>query len=184
MEHFIRWHMLVELYSHMNRTMEQQSLRPLEWFGQQNILDTICMDTSVTNHEAIKSTSQPSGKLVRWALILQEMDLEIKYTAGKKNSNADALSRYPIDVPPAHDANTELSEVVATLDSSGEVGSKDGENALHDRQMSDSLLKTIVDYISDGKLPEDEKEAQYLTLRSQKFTESLESDKTLSVVVP
>ena len=41
------WRMLVELYSHMNRTTEQQSLRPLEWFGHRNILDTICMDTSV-----------------------------------------------------------------------------------------------------------------------------------------
>ena len=56
--------------------------------------------------------------------------------------------------------------------------------------MSDSPLKIIVDYISDGKLPEDEKEACYLTLRSQKFTVLdgilyyIESDKTLGVVVP
>lgn len=28
-------------------TLQQQSLKPLEWFGQQSILDTICMDTSV-----------------------------------------------------------------------------------------------------------------------------------------
>ena len=146
-----------------------------------------------TDHEALKSllnTPHPSGKLARWGLILQDMDLEIKYRPGKKNSNADALSRYPIDVPAAHDANTELSGVVATLDSSEEVGSKDGENSLHDRQMSDSSLKTIVDYISDGKLPEDEKEARHLILRSQKFTVLyrilyyIESDKTLRLVVP
>ena len=146
-----------------------------------------------TDHEALKSllnTPYPSGKLARWGLILQDMDLEIKYRSGKKNSNADALSRYPIDVPTAHDTSTELSGVVATLDPSGEVGSKDGENTLHDRQMSDSSLKIIVDYISDGKLPEDEKEARHLTLRSQKFTVLdgilyyIESDKTLRVVVP
>ena len=60
--------------------------------------------------------------------------------------------------------------VVATLDSNGEVDSKDGENTLHDRQMSDSLLKNIIDYISDGMLPEDEKEARHLILSSLKFT--------------
>lgn len=56
--------------------------------------------------------------------------------------------------------------------------------------MSDSSLKIIVDYISDGKLPEDGKEVRHLTLRSQKFTVLdgilyyIESDKTLRVVVP
>ena len=60
------------------------------------------------------------------------MDLEIKYRPGKKNSNADALSRYPINVPVMQDIPTELSGVVATLDSKGEVESKDGENTLHD----------------------------------------------------
>ena len=146
-----------------------------------------------TDHEALKSllnTPHPSGKLARWRLVLQDMDLEIKYRPGKKNSNADALFRYPIDVPAAHDANTELSGVVATLDSSEEIGSKDWENRLHDRQISDSLLKTIVDYISDGKLPEDEKEPRHLILRSQKFIVLdrilyyIESDKTLRLVVP
>ena len=35
--------------------------------------------------------------------------------------------------------------------------------------MSDSSLKNIIDYISDGMLPDDEKEARHLIL-SQKFT--------------
>ena len=59
-----------------------------------------------TDHEAFKSllnTPHPSGKLARWGLILQDMDLEIKYRPGKKNSNVDALSRYPIDVPVVQD---------------------------------------------------------------------------------
>ena len=58
--------------------------------------------------------------------------MEIKYRPGKKNSNADALSRYPIDIPVVQDIPTELSGVVATLDSNGEVESKDEENTLHD----------------------------------------------------
>lgn len=38
----------------------------------------------------------------------------------------------PIDAPATQDVHTELSGVVATLHSSGEVGSKDWENTLHD----------------------------------------------------
>ena len=38
----------------------------------------------------------PSGKLARWGLALQEVDLSIFYRPGKKNVLADALSRAPI----------------------------------------------------------------------------------------
>ena len=149
-----------------------------------------------TDHEALKSllnTPHPSGKLARWGLILQDMELEIKYRSGKKNSNADALSRYPVRTPtePLQDISvTEVHGVVAALDSSREVESKDGESTLHDRQLADGWLKIIIDYISDGVLPENDKEARQLILSSSKFTildnilYHIESDKTLRVVVP
>ena len=85
---------------------------------------------------------------------------------------------------------TELSGVVAALDYNGEAKSKDGEDTLHDRKLTDSLLKIIIDYISDDVLPEDDKEARQLFLSSSKFTildnilYHIESDKTLRVVVP
>ena len=118
------------------------------------------------------------------------MELEIKYRPGRKNSNADALSRYPVDSPTLQDAFTELSGMVATLDLNEEVESKDGERTLHDQQMADSSLKMIVDYLSDDILPENEKEARHLILSCQKFTAldrilyHIEADKTLRVVVP
>ena len=49
-----------------------------------------------TDHEALKAllnTPHPSGKLARWGLSLQELDLHIHYRPGPKNANADALSR-------------------------------------------------------------------------------------------
>ena len=60
-----------------------------------------------TDHEALKSllnTPQPSGKLARWGMAIQELDLSIHYRPGKRNLNADALSRYPNspEVPPLH----------------------------------------------------------------------------------
>ena len=56
--------------------------------------------------------------------------------------------------------------------------------------MSDCSLRVIIDYISDGVLPEDDKEARHLILSSQKFTlldgilYHIEGDKNLRVVVP
>ena len=52
-----------------------------------------------TDHSAcvsVLSTARPSGKIARWALTVQELNLTLKYRAGKLNSNADALSRNPI----------------------------------------------------------------------------------------
>ena len=37
----------------------------------------------------------PSSRLLRWRLLLEEYDYTIVYKAGKKNVNADALSRHP-----------------------------------------------------------------------------------------
>ena len=53
-----------------------------------------------TDHAAclsILNTARPSGKLARWALTIQEMDITIKHKSGKRNTNADALSRCPAD---------------------------------------------------------------------------------------
>ena len=52
-----------------------------------------------TDHVALKSllnTPQPSGKLARWGMALQEMDLTILHRSGKGNVNADVLSRFPL----------------------------------------------------------------------------------------
>ena len=48
-----------------------------------------------TDHEALMSlmNTHPSGKLARWGLALQELDLTIHYRPGKLNQSADSLSR-------------------------------------------------------------------------------------------
>ena len=51
--------------------------------------------TVYTDHSACLSLlnhPRPSGKLARWALTIQEMNLTIKHRAGQSNANADALS--------------------------------------------------------------------------------------------
>ena len=53
-----------------------------------------------TDHKpliALLNTPHPSGKLARWELILQDVDLVIRYCSGKKNAGVDALSHLPVD---------------------------------------------------------------------------------------
>ena len=44
---------------------------------------------------SVLGTARPSGKIARWALTIQELNLTFRHRAGKLNSNADALSRHP-----------------------------------------------------------------------------------------
>ena len=54
--------------------------------------------TVFADHSAclvLLNSPHPSAKLARWAMCIQELDLEIRHKPGKYNTNADALSRNP-----------------------------------------------------------------------------------------
>jgi hypothetical protein len=54
----------------------------------------------VTDHKGLTwifNVKDPSSRLIRWKLLLEEYDYEIQYRAGQKNCNADSLSRYPVE---------------------------------------------------------------------------------------
>ena len=56
--------------------------------------------TLSTDHQPLHwlmTSDKLTGKLARWALILQEYDFVIQYRPGTHNTNADGLSRNPLD---------------------------------------------------------------------------------------
>ena len=79
--------------------MESRSLRHLAWCGLYDTSDLTCLaikQQSLLITVLVCLHPRPSGKLARWALTIQEMDLLIKHRPGKSNTNADALSRHPV----------------------------------------------------------------------------------------
>ena len=79
--------------------------------------------TAITDNIALtwlKTVKPTTPRLARWALFLQEYDIEIKHRAGLQNKNADALSRRSYDhskSPPSNISESILEEkTVLSLD--------------------------------------------------------------------
>jgi hypothetical protein len=85
-------------------------------------------------------TSIPSGKLARWALTIQEMDITIKHKSGKSNTNADALSRNPFP-------SGEVESLVCAVQSPDQTGELRCDN-LRQEQANGSELVKLVHYCS------------------------------------
>ena len=143
----------------------------------------------ITDHEALKSllnTPHPSGKLARWGLAIQELDLHILYRPGKSNQSADALSRLPMST-----AVEGKKEEVTAKDGEGTVNAlacDDSMKELGAKQDDDPSLLVIKRYLLAKDLPSDEKVARELVLSGPQFEiidnilYHVETDKTLRVI--
>ena len=145
--------------------------------------------TVITDHEALKSllnTPHPSGKLARWGMVLQELDLHIVYRPGKQNAKADALSRYPVE--DGAEVTTMPFTLVAAITQEA-VSAKDGD-PLSRRQEADPVLKPLMKYLDCGAVPEDKTTARKVILESAQYAllegvlYHVEKDKSLRVVPP
>ena len=120
--------------------------------------------TVYTDHEALKpllKKPQPSGKLARWGMAIQELDLEIRHRSGKHNANADALSRHPLPVEESVDASPP-NQVVAVVVQLNEEG-------LPELQRADPELSKAFQYLETGILPEDQNAAKKLALTESQY---------------
>jgi len=64
---------------------------------------------AITDHVALKwllKLHEPTGRLARWVMDLQQFDFEVRYRKGTLNRVADALSRQPVPDIPSPSAQT------------------------------------------------------------------------------
>ena len=149
--------------------------------------------TVYTDHEALKSllnTPYPSGKLARWGMAIQELDLKIEYRPGKANARADALSRYPVSLTGKANARadalsrypvslldddcagTRSRPLIAAIEpplSPAESGEECTGDSLGERQRQDPQLMDIIAYLETGELPQDDRRARELILSRSQF---------------
>ena len=102
----------------------------------------------------------------------------IVYRAGRENLSADALSRSPYTPAPsqgiAHD-EVQVSSVAANGDllallrANPLTGDKNGDDYSAD-QSKDPDLGKMVDYLKDGKLPENPDDAKRLVAQESQFS--------------
>ena len=140
-----------------------------------------------TDHYAIQflnNTRDLSGRLGRWAILLQEYDFEVQYKPGKIHGNADGLSRRPYAAcaPEVDNGEGDLPTLFPLCpDNPGHVNKLDvrfqpmrdllvgaiepGTVAVVQRQ--DAQLLEMIQYLSDGVLPSDDKAARKLILESE-----------------
>ena len=126
-----------------------------------------------TDYEALQAllnTPDPSGKLARWGMALQELDLHLYYRPGKVNTNADALLRRPIQ-PQLTESTVEETECIVAALIYSQSTNKDGKGnvTLAERQGKDIELNSIISYLKEGTLPDDEKSARELTLNKKQY---------------
>lgn len=91
----------------------------------------------ITDHHALcwlSSLKDPTGRLGRWALRLQEYSFSVFYKSGRLHQDADCLSRYPVDPPDTLEDEPDTFVLAIT-------------DFVHiaDEQRRDSSLRPIID---------------------------------------
>lgn len=96
--------------------------------------------------------NEPTGRLARWAVLLQQYDFTIVHRSGKSNGNADALSIRDYD------------NLIAPLDKGGVQTEK-----IRDLQRRDPALADIIEYLEFEELPNDSKAAKQLLYTIEQY---------------
>lgn len=90
----------------------------------------------VSDHHSLcwlANLKNPCGRLARWSLRLQEFDMVIQYKSGKQHSDADCLSRAPVEPAGGEDDVSFVCAVQATT--------------VAKQQRNDQELRPLIDFL-------------------------------------
>ena len=123
---------------------------------------------------SLLGSQHPSGKLARWPITIQEVDLTIKNHAGKKNGNVDTLLRVPGDPTMKNMMSSTMLTVFARddLTAATQSFSLEVQEQLEDiqlQQQRDPELLLLINFLRSSELPEEEKAAKKIVLESAKY---------------
>ena len=127
--------------------------------------------TVVTDHKPLQwltSIKEPTGRLMRWSLWLQQFDMVIGYRTGKTNQNADCLSRTPINV-----VDTASADESATLFDREGIATLQWIPEWKTAQEKDEFCQLVLNRLRAGNSQEDEtqgKRLEDLSRLEDKFT--------------
>ena len=106
----------------------------------------------------------PTGRLARWALQLQQYDFEIIHRAGTANGNADALSRRSYVAPLSVSQETPVKLPLGVIEPPCPPAA-----TLYTLQRQDPDLVPIIQYLETAELPLDDSEARFLLLQIDSY---------------
>ena len=93
--------------------------------------------TLVTDHcplKSLKTLKDPTGRIGRWLLLLEEYPYDIVYRAGTRHGNADGLSRMPMggqpQVEPVDDGSDRMDEILEPVEPVGDEKLKGEEKGI------------------------------------------------------
>ncbi len=111
----------------------------------------------ITDHAPLRwlmNMKEPTGRLARWSLALQQYDFDIYHKPGVTHKNADALSR-----------------IVATASFNSYSWYKTSvtEEEFKRLQSEDPELGPILQFLKSHKLPEGEEKARHIAIQSETY---------------
>ena len=101
----------------------------------------------VTDHHSLcylLNLKDPNGQLARWCLRLMPYNFEIVHKSGATHTDADILSRYPVDPPPKDSSNLELIHHLYSLEFE--------DNDIVGLQRADKTFLRIIDFLLNPNL--------------------------------
>ncbi|KAN0022925.1 hypothetical protein ACTFIU_005666 [Dictyostelium citrinum] len=123
--------------------------------------------TIITDHQPLKYilTGKFTDRIVKWSMLLQEVDFQIVYRPGKENFLADTLSRYPSGNGGSLDLDIPVYTVTSV--SSNEELLEFSKECIERELNKEPFCKAMREYLDNGSLPEEPGIGREILLESE-----------------